>query len=162
MTKLLMVFIAVFVAVLADTTEDKKRFDTIQKGADYLKTCEQNLGGIWTYVYTKGYKKIKEEHKDLIGDVLLCAYTKLGIMTENGDLIDDKVSSFYGNLLGENNNYILKNNNDIDVYTKRGLIETILKICKPSKDLTPKRKVFSYQYCVHTEIFTKYSGQFPE
>ncbi|XP_028154962.2 uncharacterized protein LOC114348597 isoform X1 [Diabrotica virgifera virgifera] len=161
MTKLLMVFIAVFVAVLGDTTDEQTRIDTIQKGGNSLKTCETKLGFQIPYIlYHKGYKKVKyleTRTKDLIGDVMLCVYNQMGIMTGNGDLIEEKVTRYYENILAENNNYILKKNTTVEVYSRSGLIKKILDTCKPYFYLPGNRKVFDYEFCTHTEIFTKYA-----
>ncbi|XP_050504362.1 uncharacterized protein LOC114348879 [Diabrotica virgifera virgifera] len=144
MTKLIMVFIAVFGAVLVETAENQ-RYKQIKTAGDALRTCMRNLGDLPLYVYEHGaYKNIKEEDKDHIGEVYLCVYTKLGIMTEDGDLIDDKLHTFFINLLGD-----AKPDRD----SRKETIEKILKTCKPSQCLVPKIKAFSYERCIRNDIF---------
>ncbi|XP_028155012.2 uncharacterized protein LOC114348597 isoform X4 [Diabrotica virgifera virgifera] len=153
MTKLLMVFIAVFVAVLADTAEDQqKAYEiyqmTVKKSKEDLAECVQELGRFPSYVNEKGkyFKNVNKKEREHIGELYLCAYKKLGIMTENGDILDDKFYAFLIDVNGDSNDY-----RD----SRKAYIEQFITRCRPPKrqGLTPAHKVFIYESCLRNGTF---------
>ncbi|XP_072392622.1 uncharacterized protein [Diabrotica undecimpunctata] len=135
MKRFILFVVAVVVAVLADDATEQKRTEEYENLRENLNTCQQNLGLLPSDINTKGFTHVKEEDKDYIGAIMLCVYTKAGVMSENGDLIEARVHSLYTNLRG-------------DSHRTKETIQKILKECKPNHDDSPKRKAFSYEACL--------------
>ncbi|CAG9837351.1 unnamed protein product [Diabrotica balteata] len=135
MKKFIFFVVAVVVAVWADDATEQKRTEEFENLQENLNTCQQNLGLLPSDIQTKGYAHVKEEDKDYIGAIMLCVYTKVGVMSENGDLIEARVQSLYTNLRG-------------DSHRTKETIQKILKECKPNDNDSPKRKAFSYEACL--------------
>ncbi|CAG9837350.1 unnamed protein product [Diabrotica balteata] len=142
MKKLIMFVIAVFVVVLADTTKEQKRKKEMDNLGEYLNTCQHDFGLLPGYILTKGYKNVKKEDEKYVGAIMLCVYRKVGLMSENGDLIEDRVHSFYINLRG-------------DSRRSKENIKKILTICTPPINDTPQYKAFFYESCLDKHKLTR-------
>ncbi|XP_028143018.1 uncharacterized protein LOC114336833 isoform X3 [Diabrotica virgifera virgifera] len=134
--KKLMLFVSVFVVVWADTDRDQKLKEELKKVKEHLNTCQHKFGKLPSYLSIKGFEQVKKKDEEYLGAIFLCYNTRLGLMSETGDLIEDRVRRFYTTLHGDSDR-------------SKENIEKILKICKPPSHslFTPEYKAFFFESC---------------
>ncbi|XP_028141812.1 uncharacterized protein LOC114335726 [Diabrotica virgifera virgifera] len=143
MKKLMLFGFALFVVVLAVNTEsidDKLLLG--KKSKEHYDACSNEFGKPPYYI-TEGYENLKKEDEANIAAFLLCYFRKLGLMSENGNIIDDGVRSLYIQIYGDN-------------ARQKEIINNLLKKCKQINDkigsqLAPKYKALVFERCTQMD-----------
>ncbi|XP_028143019.1 uncharacterized protein LOC114336834 [Diabrotica virgifera virgifera] len=139
---------AVFVVVLAitkesiaDTNKDQKFLEALEKMHESYNTCEKEFGQQPGYVAVEGHNNIKKEDEEKVAAFTLCFLSKLGLISKNGDIIEDGVRSFLTDFLG-------------DTDREKELVQKVLTICKPlvESQLIPQYKALAFQQCKDKHI----------
>ncbi|XP_028143016.1 uncharacterized protein LOC114336833 isoform X1 [Diabrotica virgifera virgifera] len=150
MKKLMLFGFAVFVVVLAvtkesiaDTNKEQKLQGVLQKMHDHHNTCSKEFGQPPGYLI-QGFQNIKKEDEAKVGAFSLCVLSKLGLISENGAIIEDGVRSFITDFHGDSDR-------------EKKLVQKVLTICKPLVDsqLTPQYKALAFAQCKEKQVKPK-------